>query len=1287
MSAGTAQHERFPAALEEGYFHVDALSFEQQVAIAAALATQLRFVDLDNRDGGHWGALFNDDTTLVLARIAAIDLDEMHGRLSREIDAMPLASLAADITALALRMDRWFRALDCQSNPGALALRDRIRLLVEQQLAGDLQWVQLRFGQQLWQQQPIGLRPGQLSGIWRAPDAERMARLDHRRLSERDAMRDRHVAFLSAVESIQTKAREMLEASLSSGDHEPAAALLIAFLKVHQRVQQDLNRFAARHAAFYYRDCLGFQPRGPSADAALLACQRDPRALGEVSVPRGALFDAGKDALGRPLRFQAETALSVTDAVVASLCTLRLERDPSISPERDYGFITRAKATQLKPDGQTLWPTFGGSSGAGAVNARLGLAIVSPLLLLAEGEREIQVELRMRQDDPHHTGRQHTLASLMAEVETIAQTRLQLADPVRALRQAMGTLLTHWLLIDRGEASLEAWNRVRDACRDVLGDEWPQHAGPPDPGDPLSLINGTDIPNRPLLFSLMFDGVLRFSLSAANGWLMVSDAVVAPAAAGGLSVRLRLGHDAPAIVGCDPERHGEGWGTALPMLRLQLSTHGQLYACSLLDREPMSEVILQVAARGVRHLLLSNNLGRLDGTKAFMPFGPLPTLSSYFIVGSQEAAQKPIHQWTLNIEWGGLPNEPGGFDTHYQGYDRELREGRFITSVSLLRDGEWQPCQGVSAQQPLFDGLDDDGLLRERQTVEIDAGSVRQHFRATHEDWSQPTLPRNGLCRLQLNGPRGAFGHASYPLKLSEAVAANARTKRPVPLPLPPYTPLIERITADYRASSVIAANRDEDTSRLADSERLMHLLPFGTRSLQSADGQGGHGLVPRLTEDGQLYIGLRTGEASEPGGVLNLLFDMRESAVEPWIQARRSPVRWATLRRNEWRPLPASRILSDGTHGLLTSGIITVDLPRDLDRTHTIMPAGLYWLRLSTDDGFDSFARLRGVRTQGLSVRRVMSTEVRVPPAALKADAAPAAPVAPVPPEPLPPGRITKPLHTLPGVAAITQIGGSVGLGAAEDERAMYTRAGERLQHKNRASVAWDMERLLLDQFPDVFKVRCLNADHLGGVPGEVVVVVVPTVPRNRPDTLLDAPRFNALRLDEMARALKRLASPFVRIKVRNAAYERIQLRCQLTLTRGTHEGATMQRVTQRLNEALSPWHDGVYGPRFDWVIRAEELEAVLRSVPGITAVTQLSLLSVASDDRGAYALSDTARARTARDSPRQVSARTPWSLALPMPTHILSASDALADPAPQVTGISKLAIGSTFVISGGTA
>lgn len=1293
MSSGCTQDDRFPPALFDGYLQVDPLRFEDRVTLVELLAEKLRYVDPDHNDAGHWRELLERDTTLVLARIAAFDLEQCERRLARELDSAQVEALGQQIGDLAAVLDRWYSALhqEVADTPdlAGQALAERLRQLVRQQLAADLHWVRQRYAQRTFRGRSV---VPALSDLW-APSPEDLALLAEQRgpvsgrhlaRYERDQLRRRHVAFLGAIESLQAKARELLPASWGTGQHEPAVALLIAFMKVMEKVQGLINRFPGRHADFYYREVLGFLPRGPRDDTVLLTCQRDPRATGDVQVGAGVLFDAGKDAAGRPVRFRSERPLAVTDTRVASVRSLFLERDRAISPESQFGFVTRAQAGVLALGQGQDFRLFGGDPAT--PQARIGLAIVSPILALAEGERLIHIELRVRRDTPF-TAR--SLKDLVTDIETVGKMPGDTPDDRQrrdtALQRAMAQLLVRWMMADetaltRTPLTPADWQRVWDVVKRVRGAQPTASTA-----DPMSLFGPgsgglTPEPNRDLIFSSLFQRALRLFLSASDGWLEATDVHVAPSPSGGLLLQARLRPSVPPIVGCDPALHGADWDTQLPMARLELSQEGGCYAYSLLCELPFKEAVIRVQVTGVRQLLLSNSLGRLDASKPFMPFGPLPRVSSSVTVGSQEAARKNLTRLVLHLQWSALPQEPGGLTTHYAGYGLQQRSEDFTAALSLLRDGQWVPC-GSSQNVRLF-STDSDGRLLEDQSLQADSATLANQMRASEALWDSQNPPRNGLLRLQLTGPQAAFGHAAYPSVLSEVVAANARVRRhPRPVPQPPYTPLLETISLDYDADTVIALDRDDGPGEGVDGERLMHLRPFGMTSLHEADALTEQTLLPRFDFDGQLLIGL---SSSDPAGPLTLLFELKESPVRPGQQLALTRPQWAVLQGDRWLPLPTHAVLSDETDGFLTSGIITLDLPRDLSREQALMPGGLFWLRVGAQDGFDTFARLRDIRCQALRAVRAPA-----PPPAVQAKAPP-----PAPPSLLETGRIQRAVTTLSGVTGVAQVGTSMGLRPAEDVRALYTRAGERLMHKNRASTAWDMERLLLDRFPEVFKARCLSADevvddagqhgdHLP--PGSVVVVAVPTVPRNQLSLACEQPRFSAVQLRRMAAALRELASPFAHIEVRNPMYEQLQLRGVVGLQPGAHPGATLQRLNRSLVELLSPWMDGGYPARFDWTIRAEDIEARLRMQPGVAFITQLSLLRVSQDDNGLYRLADTAR--EAKDDRRHISSSRPWSLAVPMPLHLLTDTNGFSQSAPLPTGISKLAIGSTFVIRGANA
>ena len=561
------------------------------------------------------------------------------------------------------------------------------------------------------------------------------------------------------------------------------------------------------------------------------------------------------------------------------------------------------------------------------------------------------------------------------------------------------------------------------------------------------------------------------------------------------------------------------------------------------------------------------------------------------------------------------------------------------------------------------------------------------------------------------------------------------------PLPNAPYTPVLERVRLDYSASTTlrpVAQGRSELSFELhTDPERLLHIHPFGVSELRPDADTRYHGLLPPLGPDGNLCIGLK---ASALEGALSLLFHLREDGVaEPRRTARRGqaadprrdPVQWFYLAQNRWRKLAPHQVLADTTQGFLTSGVVTLDLKRGARDDNTVLSGGLYWLRAASNTGLDSAAPLVSVHAQAVTLVRELAPEVaqESPRQSTRQGAAARADTA------LPAGLITQPALNLPGLAGVLQLEPSSGLRLAEDERQLQIRAGERLRHKGRASLAWDVERLVLERFPAVFKVKCFSAHELppgaGLARGTVLVVVVPNARRNHPADSTLAPRLNARALQDIEDYLVQRASPFARPQVRNATYERVQVRCRLALERSAQAGVVMRRVQRVLTEYLSPWHDAGYGPRFEWVLRCDDVEAQVRGVPGVAAVGQLSLLHVARSDEGFYRWGDTARPGLERrpgppaaaDAPArtadQLQHRAPWSLALPLPEHLLELPEEMSEgmfegmsegmpeeapgdrPAgrvaklkggagnkpPQPTGLSKLRVGSTIVIGGSTA
>ena len=1368
MSEGTDQRERLPVAFEEnGRFRVDEMRLSQRVVMCAGLAERLRFVDLNNQAQGHWLDLFDRDESLLLARIASFDRYRRQTDFLRLCESAPVGQLAHQVLQLAQQLNDWFALLLGTHVPDAAAVRDAIQQRVDRQLGGQLAWVikdhgAARFEGLLLQQVHENLHP-----IWHS--AEAVAAPPAQQLP-RQTLRIVFFSLLTAIAQLQRMARARLEATLDGEHHEPAPGLLLAFLRLYGDVQAQVNTFTARHIDFYYRRCLQLLPRPAQADHVHVVCQRDPRSDLDVVVPAGLRFPAGKDAAGQPLSFAAPQPLALSDARVAALCTLLLQRDEKIAPESDLGYVTGIKSHWLGlPDAESpAVPFFGG--GPGSSEATLGLVLATPLLLLQEGQREVEVRLRLAW--PGQSQR-----SLLRQ---LLDTRTQ-AD----FQTALGAFFACWMLADEDLLADPLQRRLlRRHAVSMVGAPAEPESGI---GSPLYLMcRGADAADgeyqpRELAFFKYVNDLFEVSLSGAAGWLRVERIQVgrpprsgvgkeapapnikttnaqkpaqepaqkpapkpaSPPPGAGLQLTLFLRPEDPAIVGCDPAlhgtMHGAPWPTRLPLLRLQVSPRARIHPLSLLQAAELQEAELQVRVKGVRDLVLQNNLGPLDPSKAFAPFGPLPTTSSYLVFGSAEAACKNLDALTLHLQWGGLPQDAGGFAQHYNAYGAEQSQGPYTAAFSILRGGSWKPCAGVSSCQPLFDDAGGGGPLRENQRVEIDEASVRSHARATAAPLVLGSGARDGLVRLQISSPPGAFGHAAYAPLLSHAVTARTRTstrllkRGAVALPNPPYTPVLERFSLDYSASTTLRPTPEHNgqarTEAPGDAERLLHIHPFGLSELRPDADTRFHGVLPPMRSDGNLCIGL---QASALDGPLSLLFQLREDgAAQLQRMAQRAvgqgqgqgqgqdrdPVRWFYLAQNRWRALAPHQVLADTTQGFLTSGVVTLDLQGGARNDNTVFAGGLFWLRVGCPSGRGSAAALVSVHAQAVTLVRELAAaadqSVQADGDAMPATASTTttttttttAPASAAPETPLPAGFITQPLLNVPGLSGVLQIEASVGLRLAEDERQLQIRAGERLRHKNRASLAWDVERLVLERFPEVFKVKCFSPHEIpagSGLPtGAVLVVVVPNVRRNHAADSTLAPRLNARALQAIEDHLARRASPFARLQVRNATYERVQVRCGLKLDRGAQTGAVLRQVQRVLTDYLSPWFDIGYGPRFEWLLRCDDVEAQVRGVPGVAAVGALSLLHVARSDDGFHHWADTARPETVglpADSPSadQLRHRAPWSLALPLQDHLLellreepsapSASPAKAvkraNNQPPASGLAQLRVGSTIVV-----
>lgn len=602
----------------------------------------------------------------------------------------------------------------------------------------------------------------------------------------------------------------------------------------------------------------------------------------------------------------------------------------------------------------------------------------------------------------------------------------------------------------------------------------------------------------------------------------------------------------------------------------------------------LSNTHVKVSVRGLTPLQMQSDVARLEAGTPFEPFGPSPVIGSRFYLGHPEVIYKKLDSLKFNFEWAGAPDD---VRSHYKNYDAITGADRFTARISLVDDRLEIPL--MNAALLFADGKGHTAKTIDIPDVSVAASSGRPGYvygRATDTVMGDDLLGWNRYLQWELNTP--GFQHETYPIvaakkaaelavalrkdTVTEATAVNYQVNAP-------YTPKIKQLTIDYSASSEIMMDGYKPGLQ---ADRLFHIQPFGYSEVQPNTGPSPQArFLPQYDNEGELYIGLQGVQAPQN---LALLFQMAEGSADPDLEP--VPVQWSYLSGNRWISLDDGGMLRDSTRGLINSGIIELSLkPAE---PNTLLPPQLYWIRAAISQHSDSVCDMVAIHAQAVSATFVDRDNA---PDHLS--------------QPLPPRSITELEEPLAAVAGIRQPYTSYGGKMAEQDRRLYTRGSERLRHKNRALTLWDYEHMLLEDFPQIYKAKCLPADS--DRPGEIGIVVIPDMKNKLPFNPFE-PKVPADVIADIETYFADKVPAYASVCVINPSYVTVKVRFDVQFLPGRNEGYHKQRLNEDLNRFLSPWayEDGadiVIGGR----IYANAIINFIEQQPYVDYVANIKLFS----------------------------------------------------------------------------
>jgi hypothetical protein len=321
--------------------------------------------------------------------------------------------------------------------------------------------------------------------------------------------------------------------------------------------------------------------------------------------------------------------------------------------------------------------------------------------------------------------------------------------------------------------------------------------------------------------------------------------------------------------------------------------------------------------------------------------------------------------------------------------------------------------------------------------------------------------------------------------------------------------------------------------------------------------------LIPNYDNGGELYLGM--SDVSTPEN-LSLLFQVAEGTSNPDFAGKRAA--WSRLDGDRWTGDEGPFLLHDSTLGLVQSGVVELALPTATAES-TRLPKGLYWLRVATASHAAAVADTFAIYPHATVARFDDRDNARA-----HYDA------------PLPARSIDRLVKPVSGVVRVEQPYASFGGRPDENPSTLNTRVSERLRHRNRALTPWDYEHLVLDQFPEVYKAKCIRttgAAWLGTGPRpagsddgsrgrRVDLVVIPDL-RRTGEREASSPRASAALLETIRAYIQARAAGTAIVRVRNAHYVRVFVHANVRFVDGADEGLAMQQLDRALVKFLSPW------------------------------------------------------------------------------------------------------------------
>lgn len=926
------------------------------------------------------------------------------------------------------------------------------------------------------------------------------------------------------------KLKEAIDSTITAYKEEqnltPHLTLFVCFLQLLEFSKKRFNKLTKRHLDFYYKEVLQVDKLEAVSDQVHILFEL-ARKTSEEKIAKSTELNADVDKNGNQRIYKTNDEIVVNKTEIGALKSVyngKRHTDENHKGANPYELKASQASNTLDGLEEPLkeeapyWYPFGYTSAdenyTELENAEVGFAIASPMLKLQEGLRQVILTIDFKQ-------------------ETQADTSLADYTP---------------------EVLKEIISIYASGEEDWVG--------------PIQLKTTLNVQPK--------EGETS------------TESITAKLTQKQLKLVFQLTQEEDAIVNYNEEFLLKKYNTSFPVARFVINT-GTSKGYNLykgLSKKVVEKITVRVEVDDIRTIQAENDTGILKTTKPFYPFTTQPLLKSNFSINYEEAFAKKWESFGVQFKWKDAPED---FQEWYDAYLEGLKlatkkidyvtiagnqasprivksDGHFTAEKSILHKEIWQE---LDSTQTLFTEIID---------PETEEGTGTFECLINFMNTKNYEADASGPIRLSLEK---TFLHKMYPRLYAMSLMTRGNTQK---VPNEPYTPIAEDISVSYKAEEAILVKSqslpinadnplaDQNSAKSFQTKRiqLFHEHPFGLaeehnylkisryeKGIQSAYDEDAFDsyLVPKYCQGGDLFIGLKNAEAEQ---TVSLLIQVLEGSENPLVDSfeANEEVHWSVLCNNGWKDLKEN-IVTNNTENFLSSGIIQISLPKESNQDNTLLPENMIWLRAKIHKTYDAVCKVMDIHTQAV-LAKFENNDNEL--SHLESG--------------LPAKTIKKLMTRVPQVKSLSQPYTSFDGVPEESDEHFYRRISERLRHKNRAITLWDYEHLILQKYPEIYKVKCLNhtSEKSFSAAGHVTIVTIPdTTNKNVFDNF--EPRVSQGLLAKVERYINTLNTMHVDAKVINPNYEQVSVKLEVEFYEGYDKSYYSKKIQEDIIKFLSPW------------------------------------------------------------------------------------------------------------------